>query len=57
MSPGDFFVLSGVIAWGWVIVRVIQTLQGIGRRMSWAVSGWKRPRPTDLPPFFGPPVI
>lgn len=45
MSPGDFFMLSGVLAWCWIVWRFIRGLQGIRRRMSWAMSGWKRPRP------------
>lgn len=43
MTPLEFFTASGVLAWCWLVWRFIRYLQGIGRRLSWALSGWRRP--------------
>jgi hypothetical protein len=51
MTLVEFFTGSGVIAWGvvawmtWRAIRVaLERLRSFQRRLSWALSGWARPR-------------
>lgn len=44
MNPGDFFLLTGVVTWCWLAWRLVQLLKGVGRRLRWALWGWRQQR-------------
>lgn len=42
MAPSDFFELSGVLAWLFLLSRGVRSLKGLTARLRWALFGSRK---------------